>query len=164
MIRLFQICLVRSDSGEIDWNHTKCAMIRTLNETALNELILYVIQLRLKRTEHEQANKTRIQNLCLVHRTRMKSHKCSSRSDASNKHTHTLTHTGHKHNFACKQRVEHSAKHISYIHMCKRVYIYTFDSALEPSFFAAQTFPIPKYIWHLFMFLCIGFRSDRLCW
>lgn len=43
----------------------------------LNELIHCVIQLRLKRTKHEQANKTRIQNLWLVHRTRTKSHKCT---------------------------------------------------------------------------------------
>lgn len=86
----------------------------TVCETGPNELILYVIQLRLKRTKHEQANKTRIQNLCLVHRTRMKSHKCSSRSYASEKYTYTKRIQIHAHGQRVEHRREHCLTYISY--------------------------------------------------
>lgn len=78
---------------------------------------------------------------------------------------HTDTHTYRTQTQLCIQATSWTQcqTYIIYTHVQTGLYLHVWF-CFRAKFLAAQTFPIPKYIWHLFMFLCIGFRSDRLCW
>lgn len=157
-----------------------CEAFKMLVKHTLNELIHCVIQLRLKRTKHEQANKTRIQNLCLVHRTRTTSHKCMETEFLcdSIRNTHTVARTLTK-PFEPIQRVEHQHTQTNGIYrtvQCMRTnntcaigYLYPvrLSTSQVSCLLLTRAYPTnTEQILLTFVYVsCIGFRSAiRLYW